>query len=164
MTSPEIPARVLQFLAERIDSVPQLEAVLLLWEDPQRLWSEEVVEHHGEFFDFGPVMFEPKPVQKPWPPIVVGGESAPALRRAARFGDGWVGLDHTPETVAGPVARLRELRDGKSIEVTVGGLVEGRDDVERWEQAGVDRLLVSPWRRSPDALDGLRRFADTVVS
>jgi hypothetical protein len=41
MTSPEIPARVLQFLAERIDSVPQLEAVLLLWEDPQRLWSEE---------------------------------------------------------------------------------------------------------------------------
>ena len=41
MTSPEIPARVLQFLAERIDSVPQLEAVLLLWEDPQRLWSED---------------------------------------------------------------------------------------------------------------------------
>ena len=41
MTSPEIPARVLQFLAERIDTVPQLEAVLLLWEDPQRLWSEE---------------------------------------------------------------------------------------------------------------------------
>jgi hypothetical protein len=41
MTSPEIPARVLQFLAERIDTVPQLEAVLLLFEDPQRLWSEE---------------------------------------------------------------------------------------------------------------------------
>ena len=41
MTSPEIPARVLQFLAERIDSVPQLEALLLLWENPQRVWSEE---------------------------------------------------------------------------------------------------------------------------
>jgi hypothetical protein len=40
-TSPEIPARVLQFLAERIDSVPQLEALLLLWESPQRLWTEE---------------------------------------------------------------------------------------------------------------------------
>lgn len=40
-TSPEIPARVLQFLAERIDTVPQLEALLLLWESPQRLWSEE---------------------------------------------------------------------------------------------------------------------------
>jgi DNA-binding IclR family transcriptional regulator len=41
MTSPEIPARVLQFIAERIDTVPQLEALLLLWENPQRLWSEE---------------------------------------------------------------------------------------------------------------------------
>lgn len=41
MTTPEIPARVLQFLAERIDSVPQLEALLLLWENPQRQWSEE---------------------------------------------------------------------------------------------------------------------------
>jgi hypothetical protein len=41
MTSPEIPARVLQFLAERIDTVPQLEALLLLWESPQRQWSEE---------------------------------------------------------------------------------------------------------------------------
>jgi hypothetical protein len=41
MTSSEIPARVLQFLAERIDTVPQLEALLLLWEDPRRLWSEE---------------------------------------------------------------------------------------------------------------------------
>jgi hypothetical protein len=41
MTSPEIPARVLQFLAERIDTVPQLEALLLLWESPQRLWSDE---------------------------------------------------------------------------------------------------------------------------
>ncbi|MEY2436590.1 MAG: hypothetical protein QOF97_1426, partial [Acidimicrobiaceae bacterium] len=50
----------------------------------RRLWTEEVVEHHGEFFDFDPVMFEPKPVQRPHPPIVVGGESKPALRRAAQ--------------------------------------------------------------------------------
>ncbi len=41
MTSPDIPTSVLQFLAERIDTVPQLEALLLLWENPQRLWSEE---------------------------------------------------------------------------------------------------------------------------
>jgi hypothetical protein len=41
MTTPEIPSRVLQFLAERIDTVPQLEALLLLWENPQRQWSEE---------------------------------------------------------------------------------------------------------------------------
>ena len=45
----------------------------------KRLWSEEVVEHHGEFFSFGPVCFEPKPVQRPWPPLLIGGESMPAV-------------------------------------------------------------------------------------
>jgi hypothetical protein len=43
MNSPDIPARVLQFLAEKIDSVPQLEALLLMWENPQRAWSEDDV-------------------------------------------------------------------------------------------------------------------------
>ena len=49
----------------------------------QRLWSDSVIEHHGENFDFGPVMFEPKPVQSPWPPMHIGGDGAAALRRAA---------------------------------------------------------------------------------
>lgn len=132
----------------------------------QRLWTEEVVEHHGEFFDFDPVMFEPKPVQRPWPPIHVGGESAAALRRAARIGDGWIGIVHTPESVREPVATLRRLRDeaGRTgpFEVSVGGPVRTRDDVERWAEAGVDRLVISPWERSIDAIDGLRRFAETV--
>jgi probable F420-dependent oxidoreductase len=129
----------------------------------KRLWTEEVVEHHGEFFDFGPVMFEPKPVHKPYPPVLVGGESSGALRRAAEHADGWVGLDHTPESVAEPIARLAELRgDGSPLEITVGGEVRSPEDVARFEEAGVHRLLVSPWRRSREALDGLRRFADTV--
>jgi probable F420-dependent oxidoreductase len=129
----------------------------------KRLWTEETIEHHGEFFDFGPVMFEPKPVQKPHPPVLVGGESPGALRRAARFGDGWVGLDHTPESVVEPIAHLAELRgDAARLEITVGGTVGSPDDVKRFEDAGVDRLLVSPWPRSREARDGLRRFADTV--
>jgi probable F420-dependent oxidoreductase len=129
----------------------------------KRLWTEEVVEHHGEFFDFGPVMFEPKPVQKPHPPVLVGGESPGALRRSARYGDGWIGLDHTPESVLEPIKKLAELRgDGPPIEITVGGTVQSPDDVARFEEAGVHRLLVSPWRRSPEAIDGLRRFAEAV--
>ena len=129
----------------------------------KRLWTEEVVEHHGEFFDFGKVMFEPKPVQKPYPPVLVGGESPGALRRTAKHGDGWVGLDHTAESVAEPIARLAELRgDGLPLEITVGGEVRSPEDVSRFEEAGVQRLLVSPWPRSREALDGLRRFADTV--
>ena len=135
----------------------------------KHLWSDETFEHRGEFFEFGPVMFEPKPVQLPWPPLHIGGESQRALRRAAWVGDGWIGLHHTPASVAAPVGRLRELRreaetaDGR-FEVSVGATVESRDDLSRWEEAGVDRLIVSPWRRSPEALEGLRRLAESIFS
>ncbi|MEJ7582611.1 MAG: LLM class F420-dependent oxidoreductase [Acidimicrobiales bacterium] len=134
----------------------------------KRLWTEAVVEHHGEFFDFAPVMFEPKPVQQPWPAVHVGGESDAALRRAARLGDGWIGITHTPESVGRPVAMLRKLREqagrtAERFEVTVGGPVESRDDVARWAEAGVDRLIVAPWQRSIDAIDGMGRFADAVL-
>jgi len=75
-----------------------------------------------------------------------------------------VGLDHTPESVGEPIQRLSEMRgDGSPLEITVGGTVQSPDDVARFEAAGVHRLLVSPWRRSPEALDGLRRFAETVL-
>ena len=133
----------------------------------RRLWTDEVIEQHGEFFDFGPVMFEPKPVQSP-PPVIVGGESPPALRRAARLGDGWVGLDHTLESVGEPIAKLRKLRaeagrGDEPFEITVGGPVRSEDDIRRWEDAGVDRLICAPWKRSPEAVDGLRTFSERYV-
>jgi probable F420-dependent oxidoreductase len=134
----------------------------------RRLWTEEVVEHHGEFFDFGPVMFEPKPVQKPHPPIHVGGESPAALRRAARLGDGWYGLGHTPASARARVDELRRLRAeagraGERFQVTVGGALEQPDDLHRWQDAGVDRLVVKPWPRSRDALPSLRDFANRFL-
>ncbi len=133
----------------------------------KRLWSEDRIEHHGEFFDFGPVMFEPKPVQKPWPPIHVGGEAETALRRAARDADGWYGLTHDAESAAAFVKRLRELRreagrEQERFEVTLGGRAREPDDVKRWEDAGVDRLVVAPWRRSSEAVESLRRYAELV--
>src|SRR5439155_1938481 len=86
----------------------------------KRLWTEDVIEHHGEFFDFKPVMFEPKPVQKPHPPGLVGGESHGALSRAARPGRGWLGMHHTPDTVSLQVKKLHEhlqtgSRDGQTF-------------------------------------------------
>lgn len=133
----------------------------------KRLWTEPVVEHSGEFFNFAPVVFEPKPIQKPWPPIHVGGESDAALRRAARQADGWIGITHTVDSVRAPVQRLAHLRaeagrGDHRFEVTVGGPVDSPDDAARWEEAGVDRLIVSPWGRSKEALDGMRRFADVM--
>ncbi|MCU0270029.1 MAG: TIGR03619 family F420-dependent LLM class oxidoreductase [Acidimicrobiales bacterium] len=135
----------------------------------RRLWTEDVVEHHGEFFDFAPVMFEPKPVQRPHPPISIGGESERALRRAARLGDGWIGMAHTPESAAAQVRRLRLYEDDagradRRCTVTVMGRIEGPDDVDRWREAGVDRLIVVPWTRSREAVDALRRFADRHLS
>jgi probable F420-dependent oxidoreductase len=132
----------------------------------RRLWSEEVVEHHGRFYDFAPVMFAPKPVQQPLP-LHVGGESEAALRRAARLGDGWIGMGHTLDSAADAVGRLRELRKeaGRAtdrFEVTLSGAVNGAEDVRRWEEAGVDRLMVSPWRRSREAVDGLHRFSELI--
>ena len=78
----------------------------------RRLWTEESVAHEGPHFPFAEVAFEPKPVQQPIP-IYVGGESAAALRRAGRLGDGWIGMGHRPSPSvrrwrpSGPIVKRR---------------------------------------------------------
>jgi probable F420-dependent oxidoreductase len=80
------------------------------------LWTEEHPRFAGRYTGFADLVFLPKPVQRPHPPIWVGGESGPSLRRAARFGDAWypIGsnnrhlLDTLPRLAAG-IARLRRL-------------------------------------------------------
>ena len=132
------------------------------------LWTDEVIEHHWEFFDFDPVMFEPKPVQQPHPPITVGGESPAALRRAARW-QGWIGMDHTPESAAKSIATIRTLREeaGRAhepFEATVGGPVRSASDVEAYAAVGVDRLIVAPWATSREAVAQMRDFAATFIT
>lgn len=136
----------------------------------KRLWSEAEVAHDGEFFSFPAVAFEPKPVQQPWPPVLVGGESPAALRRAATTADGWIGMGHTIESAATQIEKLRTLRaerppaegPDREFQICVGGPVHDRDDVRRWEDLGVTRLVVAPWARSREAVDGLQRYADRV--
>jgi probable F420-dependent oxidoreductase len=132
----------------------------------QRLWSEEVVEHHGEFFDFGPVMFEPKPTHSPWPSLHIGGDGAAALRRAATVGDGWIPMNHTLEQVTADARRIARLRADAgrpgTVEITLGGGSD-LDDLRRRADLGVGRALVRPWTSSKDALEGIRRFAGEVL-
>ncbi len=129
----------------------------------EALWTEECVAHRGSFFSFDEVMFEPKPLQRPHPPVLIGGETRAALRRAARH-DGWIGLSHSPESVRAPVETLHRLREehrrsDRPFTVSVGGSVSSEADVEAFAAAGVDRLIVSPWSRTREVLDGLRSFA-----
>jgi probable F420-dependent oxidoreductase len=133
----------------------------------KRLWREETVSHHGEFFDFDGVAFEPKPLQAPWPPILVGGESDAALRRAARAGDGWLGMGHTFESAAAPIDRLRRLldehgRDPAAFEIVLGGPARDPSDIDRWRALGVTRLIVSPWQRSSEAVSRLQTFVERL--
>ncbi len=133
----------------------------------RRLWTEDVVAHEGEFFRFPPVAFEPKPVQRPHPPIHCGGESEAALRRAARDCDGWLGLHHTLESADDLLARLVTLRREygraeRPFEVIVGGTIHHRDEIPRWEEKGVTRLISSPWNRSSEAVEGVKRYAELV--
>ena len=135
------------------------------------LWSEDEPRFSGRFASFGPLKFEPKPVQKPHPPIVFGGESAAALKRAAALGDGWYGVGHTPGSAAAQVERLRVLRGeaGRAtapFEVTVshGGGELTADDVARYAEAGVHRVVSLPWRRGRDADEGLQRLAARVLA
>lgn len=72
------------------------------------LWHGGMVEHHGTFFDFDRLQISPAPAAPL--PIYVGGVSAPALRRAARLGDGWMGTGQDPAEVPALLRRLRELR------------------------------------------------------
>ncbi len=133
----------------------------------RRLWTEETVAHDGPHFPFSEVAFEPKPVQQPIP-IHVGGQSAAALRRAGRLGDGWIGMTEPPEVIADQVALLRAHREEAGrvddpFEVTVAGACENEDDLAAWERAGVDRLIVTPWRRSAEAFDAMEAFAARFI-
>ena len=73
----------------------------------RRLWTEDEVTHAGEFFNFEGAVFVPKPVQPQGPPILVGGESKAALRRAARLGDGWMPYMYSPRRYAASVETIR---------------------------------------------------------
>jgi probable F420-dependent oxidoreductase len=59
------------------------------------IWTQSRAEYHGKFVEFGPMISNPKPVQKPYPPVIVGGSYPYAARRAVQYGDGWYALTGT---------------------------------------------------------------------
>jgi alkanesulfonate monooxygenase SsuD/methylene tetrahydromethanopterin reductase-like flavin-dependent oxidoreductase (luciferase family) len=121
----------------------------------RRLWTDEVIEHHGPHYDLPRVYFEPKPFQKPIP-IEIGGTSGAALRRAGALGDGWIeigssSLEELQARLAVVLAARSEAgRDHLPFLVTAGiDPEDGPDFVAGHERAGVHRLVL----RVPPALD-----------
>ncbi|MCA2227240.1 TIGR03619 family F420-dependent LLM class oxidoreductase [Nonomuraea aurantiaca] len=125
----------------------------------RRLWSAPVVTHSGRFYSFPEVAFEPKPVQHRLP-ILCGGESPAALRRAATLCDGWISMPHTLESIRPQLSRLSELRGERRCSVTAHAYsLASPEEVTDWAELGVDRLIVRPWKRSRDAVSSLATFA-----
>jgi probable F420-dependent oxidoreductase len=141
----------------------RLDEALEIW---QRLWTEQQIEYHGSCFDFDPVVFEPKPRQ-PRIPVVVAGESVAALRRAAKFGDGWMSRgSHTVDSLSAVLERLREAERlfgrQERLEVTVMAEWDQRWRAEDWVAIGVDRVILAPWKRPSQVEIGLRELAEAA--
>ncbi len=110
------------------------------------LWTEDRPRFAGHFAAFDGIRFEPKPRQRPHPPIVIGGQSRPALARAARVADGWYGFGLTVDAAARIVDELLRLRaGGKPLEISLTTFEPLTDAlVARAETVGIDRLVVMP--------------------
>ncbi len=118
------------------------EALALL----RSLWTEPVTNFDGRFFSVEGARFDPKPQQKPHVPLVIGGYSDAALRRTARFGQGWLGFGLTPELTEGMLARLDSAladagRSRDDLEILMMPGAESDSDLEAFQALGVDRLL-----------------------
>ena len=137
----------------------------------KRLWTEERVSFHGRFFSLDDAAFFPKPVQRPHPPIWVGGDSAAALQRVARSGDGWLAVPRDLEHLTAGIRTIRQAaesagRDPAAIGVATSGaarsLEELLDLVPRLEKLGVTIVNVPAlfWTRSVgEAIEAMETFA-----
>src|SRR2546430_2567021 len=127
----------------------------------KEIWTKEESEYHGEFVNFDPMWLWPKPVQKPHPPIHVGGGGENVLKRVIRYGDGW--MPNRGE-IMGRIPELRRMaeeagRDG--IEITTYGTVRGgAEEIERHLEVGVDRML---WYVPTDGRDSALRRVEAIT-
>jgi probable F420-dependent oxidoreductase len=130
----------------------------------KEIWTKSTAEYHGDIVDFSPMMTWPKPVQKPHPPVILGGAFPWAARRAVRYGDGWY-----PNASSGDpieyLPRFRRMaeeagRDPKSILVSLGGAPEDIDMLKRYRDLGVVRVnFPVPPAKAEEVLPILDRVA-----
>lgn len=133
----------------------------------REIWTSETPRYSGEFVSFSDIQSRPQPVQKPSPPVHIGGRSRSAFRRAVQHGNGWYGFAMTVEETEQAVASLREMvrRYERPVELgdleisvtprpTSQGTGVDRETAERFAAAGVQRLIpLAPRSVEPAEID-----------
>lgn len=117
----------------------------------KEIWTKDEAEFHGEFVNFDKIWSYPKPLQKPHPPIIMGGDGATTFNRIVEFGDGWMpisGRSSEGPSLAEKIATLKRQvedagRDPSEISITSFGARPERDNIDHLEAAGVNRVLFS---------------------
>jgi probable F420-dependent oxidoreductase len=114
------------------------------------IWTQDAAEYHGEFVDFAPVATWPKPVQKPHPPILIGGAFPYSARRAIRYGNGWMpqvtATDKTPLSELIPRFRQQATeagRDPATMPIIIGAQPPDPSLIESYARLGVDMVYPS---------------------
>ena len=134
----------------------------------QALWTHDTAEFHGEFVTFDPVWLYPKPKKKPYPPILLGGESDHTLRRVVEFGNGWLPRAHRGFDPDRAVARLRQAtaagrREPTALSITVFNAPTDEAVLASYREAGIHRVLLeAPDRGRDEVLRVLDRNAPLV--
>ena len=134
------------------------------------LWKPEPEAFEGKFYRWPPLESHPKPLQQPGVPIVVGGHTTLAARRAARYGDGFFPGVAEADKLAAIIQTLRDEckrlgRRPEEVEITAGRGAVDLDSVKRLQDLGVSRIMVPPPAFDPDGIrQGLGELADKVIS
>ena len=134
------------------------------------IWTEDKAEYHGEFVNFDPMMTWPKPVQKPHPPVIVGGAFPYGARRAIRYGDGWVPHASRPEygDVSDFLPQFHQMaqeagRDLASLPITMFRVVEELDRLRHYRDIGIARVVITlPSAGANEVVPILDRWAEKI--
>ena len=115
----------------------------------KELWTQDEAEYHGTYYNFPPVKCNPKPVQQPHPPVILGGLARRVLQRVAAWGDGWLPNRITPAEVENSRRQLDTLaaasgRDPQSLTISVYGQPPDGSLVQDFLNAGANRVVVRP--------------------
>jgi alkanesulfonate monooxygenase SsuD/methylene tetrahydromethanopterin reductase-like flavin-dependent oxidoreductase (luciferase family) len=127
------------------------------------IWTKDEAEFHGRYVDFAPIGAWPKPVQKPYPPIYVGGGSR-AFERVAQLGDAWLANGLPPDKLEAMLGELREVA-GREVPVSVFNASSEPEDLEAYARLGVERLLLSlPTLPESETLNKLDKLAQLATN